>query len=83
LNGIALNPALCTSSSDHHVEIEISSDLTRGLTVLDRLNVARHRRNIDVWARTIEKQPRKIHVCWGLDVRAWKQALFSALGPQS
>jgi purine nucleosidase len=81
--GIALNPALCTSSSDHLVEIETSSDLTRGSTVVDRLNVARDPRNTDVWARTIEKQPRKIHVCWRLDVRAWKQALFSALGPQS
>jgi len=27
--GIALNPALCTSSSKHYVQIEISSELTR------------------------------------------------------
>jgi purine nucleosidase len=77
--GIALNSALCTWSSDHHVEIETSSNLTRGSTVVDRLNVAHDSRNIDVWARTIEKQPRRIHVCWRLDVRAWKNALFSAL----
>jgi purine nucleosidase len=77
--GIALNSALCTWSSDHHVEIETSSNLTRGSTVVDRLNVAHDLRNIDVWARTIEKQPRRIHVCWRLDVRAWKNALFSAL----
>ena len=80
--GIALSPALCTSSSDHYVEIETSSDLTRGSTVVDRLNVACDPRNIDVWAPTIEKQPRKIHVCWSLDVPAWKQALFAALGRQ-
>jgi purine nucleosidase len=81
--GIALDPALCTSSSDHYVEIETSSDLTRGSTVVDRLNVAHDPRNIDVWACTIEKQPRRIHVCWSVDVRAWKQALFAALAPQS
>lgn len=78
--GIALNPALCTSSSDHYVEIETSSDLTRGATIVDRLNVAADPRNIDVWAQTIEQQPRKIHICWTMDVPAWKQALFSALG---
>jgi len=78
--GIALNPALCASSSNHYVEIETSSELTRGATVLDRLNVATDPRNMDVWRRTIEQQPRKIHVCWTLDVPAWKADLFSALG---
>jgi len=78
--GIALNPSLCTSSSNHFVEIETSSDLTRGATVVDRLNVAHDMRNSGVWANTIEAQPRKIHVCWSLDISAWKQSLFSALG---
>jgi purine nucleosidase len=81
--GIALNPTLCTSSSDHYVEIEASSDLTRGATIVDRLNVAADPRNIDVWARTVAQQPRKIHICWTMDVPAWKQALFSALGAQT
>ena len=78
--GIALNPALCTSSSRHHVEIETASDLTRGATVVDRLNVATDPRNIDVWRRAIERQPQRIHICWTLDVQAWKAQLFSALG---
>ena len=81
--GIALDPELCVSSSDHYVEIETSSDLTRGATVVDRLDVAQDPRNIDVWARTIKKQRRKIHVCWRLNVHAWKRALFSALGVES
>jgi purine nucleosidase len=42
---IALNPALCKSSSNHFVAIETSSDLTRGMTVVDRLNVAADSRN--------------------------------------
>jgi purine nucleosidase len=80
--GIALNPALCISSSRHYVEIETSTHLSRGATVVDRLNVASDPRNIDVWRHTIEQQPQKIHVCWTLDVPAWKAGLFAALGAQ-
>ena len=71
--GIALNPSLCTSSSEHFVDIATSSDLTRGATVVDRLNVAGDSRNRDVWAETIAAQPRKIHVCWNLNIPAWKR----------
>jgi purine nucleosidase len=76
--GIALNPALCTSSSKHHIEIEVSSELTRGMTVVDRLNVATDPRNRDLWANAIARD-RKIHVCWSLDIPKWKELLFSAL----
>src|SRR5438445_424786 len=76
--GIALDPTLCTSSSRHFVEIEVSSDLTRGTTVVDRLGVATDPRNRDVWSNAIE-QDRKIQVCWGLDIPKWKELLFSAL----
>jgi purine nucleosidase len=76
--GIALNPALCTSSSQHYLEIEVSSQLTRGMTVVDRLGVATDSRNRDVWANVIERG-RKVHVCWSLDIPKWKSLLFSAL----
>lgn len=76
--GIALDPTLCTSSSMHFVEVEVSSDLTRGMTVVDRLGVATDPRNRDVWSNAIE-QDRKIHVCWSLDIPKWKELLFSAL----
>jgi purine nucleosidase len=76
--GIALNPELCTSSSEHYVEIEVSSELTRGMTLVDRLNVATDSRNKSVWADTTEHE-RKIRVCWGLDIPKWKELLFSAL----
>ena len=75
---IALNPALCASSSVHFVDIETSSDLTRGMTVVDRLNVAADSRNKDVWARPLERHG-KAHICWALDVPGWKAALYSAL----
>ena len=76
--GIALNPALCTSSSEHYVEIETASELTRGMTVVDQLSVATDFRNKNVWAEVIERQ-RKVHVCWSLDIPRWKALLFSAL----
>lgn len=76
--GIALNPALCTASSEHYVEIETASELTRGMTVVDQLNVSTDFRNKDVWAHALERQ-RKVHVCWSLDIPRWKAMLFSAL----
>ena len=76
--GIALHPSLCTSSSTHFVEIETSSELARGMSVVDRLNVATDPRNIDVWARAVERRS-KAHICWSLDIAGWKAALFSAL----
>jgi inosine-uridine nucleoside N-ribohydrolase len=75
---IALNPGLCTSGSTHFVDIETSSELTRGMTVVDRLNVAADSRNRDVWASTLERQG-KARICWTLDVPGWKAALYSAL----
>lgn len=76
--GIALNPALCTSSSEHYVEIETGSELTRGMTVVDQLNVASDLRNKDVWGEATRRQ-RKVDVCWSLDIPRWKALLFSAL----
>jgi len=76
--GIALDPTLCTSSSHHFVEVEITSELTRGMTIVDRLDVATDSRNRDVWANAIERE-RKVHVCWSLDIPKWKNLLFSTL----
>jgi purine nucleosidase len=75
---IALNPALCKSSSNHLVAIETSSELTRGMTVVDRLNVAADSRNRDTWAELLKRQ-KKTHVCWSLDIPGWKAALYSSL----
>jgi purine nucleosidase len=76
--GIALNPALCTSSSKHYVQIEVGSELTRGMTVIDRLGVAADPRNKNVWGTAIERN-RKVDVCWSLDEGKWKELLFSSL----
>ena len=77
---IALDPSIGTVWSEHYVDVETESELTRGMTVVDRLNVADDERNKAVWAPTIQSQTqRKVNVCWTIDNRRWKQALESAL----
>jgi purine nucleosidase len=75
---IALDPTIGTDWSDHYVDVETQSELTRGMTVVDRLNVADDERNKAVWARALQNK-RKAKVCWTLDNRRWKEALFAAL----
>jgi purine nucleosidase len=62
----------------HYVDIETASELTRGMTVVDRLNVAGDGRNRDLWEWALLAQV-KTHVCWALDVEGWKKALYAAL----
>jgi purine nucleosidase len=75
---IALDPSIVTSQSEHVVDVETSSELTRGMTVVDRLNVAGNDRNKEVWAELLAKG-RKAKVHWAIDSARWKQSLFSAL----
>jgi purine nucleosidase len=76
--GIALDASLVTSSSRHLVDVEAESELTRGMTVVDRLNAAGNRRNREVWRESIERGA-YAEVVWGLDVPRWKARLFEAL----
>jgi inosine-uridine nucleoside N-ribohydrolase len=76
--GVLLNPALSLRESRHFVEVETESELTRGMTVVDRLNVAQDIRNREVWSEAIRcGQPAT--VCWKLDVVRWKRLLFDSL----
>ena len=75
---LALDPAIATDVSDHYVDVEIESELTRGMTVVDRLNVGDDERNKLVWAPVIAAR-RKPRLYWTIDNRRWKQALYSAL----
>jgi purine nucleosidase len=78
---IALQPELCTTSSLHYVDIETSSELTRGMTVVDRLVVAEDERNRGLWEWAAKGQV-KTRVCWTLDVTGWKAALYARLHGQ-
>jgi purine nucleosidase len=74
---LALDPTVGTNWSEHYVEVETQSELTRGMTVVDRLNVAHDERNRQVWQSAL-KVPRA-KVCWSIDNARWKQALDRAL----
>jgi purine nucleosidase len=74
---LALDPKVGTDWSEHYVEVETQSELTRGMTVVDRLNVADDERNRDVWEPAIRKG--RARVCWTIDNQRWKAALYSAL----
>jgi len=76
---IALDPTIGTEWSEHFVEIETQSELTRGMTVVDRLNVSADDRNQSVWADVL-RQGRRAKVCWTIDAKRWKDALYLALG---
>lgn len=75
---IALDPTIGTDWSEHYLEVETQSELTRGMTVVDRLDVAADERNQVVWAPALAKKC-KAKICWTLDNLRWKEALFSAL----
>jgi len=75
---LAIDPTIGTSWSTHFIDVETESELTRGMTVVDRLNVAQDERNRAVWASVLSKG-NKAKVCWTLDAERWKAALFSAL----
>ena len=56
----------------------MESELARGMTVVDRLNVAKDERNREVWAQSIEGG-HKAKIIWTIDNVRWKHALFASL----
>jgi purine nucleosidase len=84
---VALEPeSVVLDASRHRVEVECHSELTRGMTVVDRLNVGDDQRNRGLWsspAATGHGQAglkrRDINVVWQIDVPKWKQLLLSRL----
>jgi purine nucleosidase len=75
---VALDPGVCTSVGRHYVDVEVSSELTRGMTVVDKLGVVEDERNRAVWRPVIDRVP-PAQVVWTIDNGRWKQALYSAL----
>ena len=74
---VLLQPELVLEASEHFVEIETESRLTRGMTVVDRLDVTGDSRNAAVWREM--RAVRKAKVVWKLDVPRWKRLLMQSL----
>lgn len=75
---IAIQPEIGISSSHHHVDVEIESDLTRGMTVVDRLHVSADARNALIWREFLNHAPRT-KIYWSIDVMRWKRLLINTL----
>ena len=76
---IALDPSIGIEASRHYVDIETATELTRGMTVVDRLGVAADERNRSTWADLLQTGGPNARVYWAIDAGRWKQALYSAL----
>jgi purine nucleosidase len=72
---IAIDPSLATSASSHRVKIETASELTRGQTIVDQLNIAHDPRNATTWCTTNTLT----RVVWTMDIPGFKRLLFASL----
>jgi purine nucleosidase len=62
---VALDPDIVTRQGKYFVDVEITSELTRGATVVDELGVLNKRPNMNV--------------IWEINVGRWKEILYSCL----
>ena len=75
---VALDRDIGTSWSRHFVEIECGSELTRGMTIVDRLNVTHDDSNAAAW-RDALADGHKADVCWTFDAAGYKAMLKTSL----
>jgi purine nucleosidase len=75
---VLLDPKLKLEAKQHYVAIECNSELTRGMTVVDRLDVAADPRNSAIWGEVLRCH-QKVEICFRIDIPGWKAALISAL----
>jgi purine nucleosidase len=75
---VALDRSIGLSWSRHRIAIECDSELTRGMTVVDRLNVSADDSNARVW-KTAAGESEGADILWTLDSRRFKAMLRAAL----
>ncbi len=75
---VALDRAIGLSWSRHAIEIECASELTRGMPVVDRLDVAADEVNREVWREALSAGA-KADICWTFDSAKFKVMLKRAL----
>jgi purine nucleosidase len=78
---VALEPSLVTRKSRHAVDVECEGTLTRGMTVVDQLDVVRRGlASLGGWPEAAASREPHVTVCWEIDVARFKARLFEALG---
>jgi purine nucleosidase len=78
---IAIDPTIGTRQSKHYVEIECEGLYTRGMTVVDQLDVtvtAGVPYN-EIWQPLTRRGAPNATVCWEIDIPRWKELLYSLL----
>jgi purine nucleosidase len=81
---VALDPSMASRKSRHAVDVECEGTLTRGMTVVDRLDVVkRGLADMAGWPAEAAAREPNVTVCWELDVKHFKAMLFAALGPDA
>jgi purine nucleosidase len=77
---VALEPGIATRTSRHAVEIECDSPLTRGMTVVDSLDVVPRKLGDPAgWPDALVTGPPNAKIVWQIDVARFKERLFRAL----
>lgn len=77
---VALDPDVVTRRSRHAVDVECEGALTRGMTVVDQLDVVpRGLGDAGGWQPEAVTGDRTVTVCWEIDVARFKERLFRAL----
>ena len=77
---VALEPGIATRTSRHAVEIECMSPLTRGMTVVDSLDVVPRKLGDPAgWPEARVTGPPNAKIVWQIDVDRFKERLFRAL----
>ena len=77
---IAIDPTICTRKSKHYVEVECDGTYTRGMTVVDELNVTPYDTpNVEMWQPLVKKGEPHITVCWEIDAKRWKELLYRTM----
>jgi inosine-uridine nucleoside N-ribohydrolase len=77
---LALEPGIATRTSRHAVEIECESPLTRGMTVVDSLDVVPRKLGDPAgWPDAAISGPPNATIVWQIDVARFKERLFRAL----
>jgi purine nucleosidase len=79
---VALDRSIGARWSRHLVEVECASELTRGMTIVDRLNVAHDANNRAAWKRALDASV-TADVCWTLDAARFKALMVEALASPS
>jgi len=77
---VALEPDLARISR-HYVEVECDGTFTRGMTVVDKLNVAGDVKSgaVAMWKPHRDAGAPKTGVCWEIDIPRWKALLLKSV----